>query len=151
MAGLQVASHDPQGAYKRVSRRFTSLARVARAMGGRESKPAAAPAPSLQDAATNLDQKIEEIGLKIQKAEEEVGAFARRLKGVSRGEAVGRPARLAVLTEKKGAFQVRIPQPRHGPCRRSRASCLYMFCSFFSCALGKKLYEQQRDQLARGL
>ena len=26
-----------------------------------------------------------------------------------------------------------------------------IFCSFFSCALGKKLYEQQRDQLARGL
>ncbi|CAK9019674.1 unnamed protein product, partial [Durusdinium trenchii] len=45
-------------------------------MGGRQSKPDEAPAPSSlqelgEDAATNLDQKIEEIGVKIQKAEEE--------------------------------------------------------------------------------
>ena len=40
-------------------------------MGGRQSKPEPAPAPSLQDAAQNIDKKIEEIGVKIQKTEEE--------------------------------------------------------------------------------
>ncbi|CAE7665641.1 Vps60 [Symbiodinium microadriaticum] len=41
-------------------------------MGGKASQPEPPkPAPNLQDAASNLDQKIEELGAKIQKADEE--------------------------------------------------------------------------------
>jgi len=45
-------------------------------MGGKESKPEPPkPSPSLQDAAANLDQKIEELGTKIQKADEEARSW----------------------------------------------------------------------------
>lgn len=47
-----------------------------RAMGGRQSKPQEqAPAPSLEDAAGNIDKKIEEIEEKIQKAQEEAKQY----------------------------------------------------------------------------
>lgn len=88
---------------------------------------------SAQDAAQNIDKKIEEIGVKIQKTEEE----ARKLWGMRKacqlsfyclsGQTLGGSDKLSPQHSKPCFFskrylesdvaEVQIQQPRHVPCR----------------------------------